>query len=256
MSRLFSCGSGLILLFLSSAAAAPKERDERKHTPNPGSGTGIVFVVGGVGGLDPLGISAQWMLPRAGVHHEVREWIWTHGAGHFIKDLQDEPYLLRKASELSNEILEIKRESPDRPIFLLARSGGTGLVLAAAERLPLATLERIILLSAAVSPNRDLRPALRATKKEIVSFYSTSDRLILGWGTRQFGTVDRIYGDSAGLVGFKIPSGLSPEDVALYSRLVQVPWNARMILEGHLGTHLGSSMPEFVKKEIAPWLKP
>jgi hypothetical protein len=28
-----------------------------------------------------------------------------------------------------------------------------------------------------------------------------------------------------------------------------------MILEGHLGAHLGTAMPAFLAKEVAPWLK-
>jgi hypothetical protein len=29
-----------------------------------------------------------------------------------------------------------------------------------------------------------------------------------------------------------------------------------MILEGHLGSHLGTSMPLFVSRELTPWLIP
>src|SRR5262249_5495298 len=148
--------------------------------------------------------------------------------------------------ELAAEVLKIKAQDPDRPVFLVGKSGGTGLVLAAAEQLPPQTLERIILLSAAVSPSYDLRPALRATRHEIVSFYSPYDQLVLNWGTSQFGTIDRYYGASAGLRGFVIPTDQSPEDRALYDRLVQVKWNPAMILEGHLGSHIGTSMPAFV----------
>ena len=48
---------------------------------------------------------------------------------------------------------------------------------------------------------------------------------------------------------------LSPEDAALYARLVQVPWHAAMILEGHTGGHVGTSLPGFIRTEVAPWLK-
>jgi pimeloyl-ACP methyl ester carboxylesterase len=222
----------------------------------PPAKRGVVFVVGGIGGLDILGMSAQWALPRAGVCHEVREFIWTHGWGQLFKDLQDNRHLQHKAAELAELILKLKVRDPARPVYLVGKSGGTGLVLAAAERVPPGTLERIVLLSAAVSPDYDLRCALRATRGEIVSFYSKHDQFILNWGTRQFGTVDRVYGPSAGLHGFKLPEGLPDEDKALYERLVQIPWNPRMILEGHAGTHAGTSFPGFLGKEVAPWLKP
>jgi hypothetical protein len=217
---------------------------------------GIVYVVGGVGGIDILGLSAQWALPLAGLPHEVRDFVWTHGWGRWFQDLKDTPHLRSRAEILAAEVRKAKAEDPDRPIYLIGKSGGTGLVLAAAEQLPPNTLERIILLSSAVSPRYDLRGAFRATKGEIVSFYSPYDQLILGWGTSQFGTVDRIYGPSAGMVGFRMPEGLSQADRALYSRLVEVPWTWRMVLQGYTGGHSGTSLPTFLASEVAPWLKP
>jgi hypothetical protein len=217
---------------------------------------GIVFVVEGIGGFDFMGQAVHWALPHAGVPHEIRIFNWSHGKGQFLKDLQDTRNMLQKADQLAAEIVRAKENDPGRPIYLVGKSGGTGLVLAAVHNLPPGTIERIILLSAAVSPDYDLRPALRATRGEVVSFYSGNDQLVLGWGTRKFGTIDRVYGPSAGLTGFHIPSDLPIEERALYERLVQIPWRAGMIREGNLGTHAGTSMPSFLGKEVAPWLKP
>jgi pimeloyl-ACP methyl ester carboxylesterase len=224
--------------------------------PNSSGDKGVVFVAGGVGGWDILGPASQWELPRVGVHHEIRDFAWTHGFGQPFKDLQDTPHLLRKAVELAEEVRKVKKENPQRPVYLIGKSGGAGLVLAAAERLPTDTLERIILLSAAVSPSYDLRPALRATWGEVVSFYSDNDQFVLGWGTTHFGTIDRVYGPSAGLHGFAIPIKLSSEDRLLYRRLIQIPWTSAKIREGHFGAHTGTSLPSFVGWEIAPWLRP
>ncbi len=223
---------------------------------DPPSRPGVVIVVCGIGGIDFVALSSQWALPRAGVRHEIREFSWTHGKGRLLRDLQDTQHCLRKGDELAEEVRKIKAQDPDRPVYLVGKSGGTGIILAAAEQLPPQTLERIILLSPAVAPSYDLRRALWATKQQIVSFYSPYDQLVLNWGTSQFGTIDRYYGASAGLRGFVIPTGQSALDRALYDRLVQVKWNPGMILEGHLGIHIGTSMPAFVAKEVAPWLKP
>jgi hypothetical protein len=222
----------------------------------PPAEKGVVFVVGGVGGWDILGHASQWELPRIGIQHEIRDFAWTHGVGQPFKDLQDRPHLLRKADELTEEIRKIKKHDPERAIYLIGKSGGAGLVLAATERLPPNTLDRIILLSAAVSPAYDLRPALRATWGEIVSFYSDNDQFVLGWGTTHFGTIDRIYGPSAGLHGFVQPEKLASEDRLLYRRLVQIPWTSSMIAEGYFGAHTGTSLPSFIGWEIAPWLRP
>jgi pimeloyl-ACP methyl ester carboxylesterase len=217
---------------------------------------GVVFVVGGVGGLGILGPVAHWKLPQAGVAHEVRDFVWTHGRGQIFKDLQDAPYLVAQAEELARQVQAVKEKEPERPVYMIGRSGGAGVVLAAAGMLPPNMLERIVLLSAAVSPTYDLRLAFRATKGPIVSFYSRHDWFTLGWGTTQFGTMDRVYGASAGKTGFVVPADLSPHDRALYQRLEQIPWSSNMILEGHLGMHHGTSMPGFISKEVAPWLKP
>jgi pimeloyl-ACP methyl ester carboxylesterase len=238
-------------LFLLSGGAIPKQ-----STPHPApTKPGIVFLVEGVGGFDIFAPCAQWALPRAGVPHEIRHFVWSHGWGHVFKDLQDVRHLQLKAEELAEEVVRYKELQPDRPVYLVGKSGGTALILAAAEKLPPRTVERIILLSAAVSPHHDLRPALRATEHEIVSYYSGYDRLVLGWGTSEFGTADRCYGPSAGLTGFIVPGSLSAVDRSLYDRLVQLPWGPRMILEGHLGTHTGTSAPAFLGKEVATWLR-
>jgi pimeloyl-ACP methyl ester carboxylesterase len=238
---------GSLVLTKSPAPAKPPVVSQK---------AGIVFVVEGVGGFDVFGTSARWALPRAGVRHEIRDFVWTHGWGHVLKDLQDAQHMVRKAGDLAQEIRAVKALAPERPVYVVAKSGGTGVALVAAEQLPPGTLERMILLSSAVSPTYDLRPALRATKYEIVSFHSPYDQVVLGWGTRQFGTIDRVRGPSAGLHGFVIPANLSAADRALYDRLVQVRWHASMLLEGHTGAHSGTSMPAFMTKEVAPWLKP
>jgi len=242
------------LLLVSSAGNVYPAAAPEKSAPK--AKRGVVFMVGGIGGFDIMGMSGQWAFPHVGIPHEIRDFIWTHGWGKMFKDLQDTHHLLVKAEELAGEVRRVKAEDPDRPVYLVGKSGGTGLVLAAAEMLPPRTLERIILLSAAVSPDYDLRRALQATKGEIVSFYSKHDHFILGWGTSHFGTVDRVYGPSAGLLKFKVPPDLNEQDRTLYERLVQVPWHPRMICEGNPGMHFGTSLPAFLGKEVAPWLKP
>jgi pimeloyl-ACP methyl ester carboxylesterase len=217
---------------------------------------GVVFVVGGIGGIDPIGPLARLALPLAGVRHEVHDFIWTHGTGRWLRDLQDTRHLLVRAEELADQVRRLKEADPERPVYLIGHSGGAGLVLAAAERLPDATLERIILLSAAVSPGYDLRPALRATRREMVSYHSDLDCFVLGWGTRQFGTVDRYYCSAAGLVGFAVPADLDNSDRDLYARLKQIAWKPEMILKSHGGLHSSPCMPGFLARQVAPWLQP
>ncbi len=205
--------------------------------------------------MDPLPVSTPVFLPMAGVSHEIRDFYWSHGVGQILKDLQDTRHLKQKAEELAELILSEKSRDQDKPIYILANSGGTGLALTTAELLPPQTLERIILLAAAVSPEYDLCPALKASRGGIVSFYSNLDRFVLHWGTWQFGTMDRYYVSSAGCTGFAVPDDPSPEDQELYKGLTQISWQPRMILLGHGGLHVGVHAPLFLINEVAPWLK-
>jgi pimeloyl-ACP methyl ester carboxylesterase len=216
---------------------------------------GIVILVEGIGGVDLLGASAGPAFRSAGLPHEIFRFVWTHGTGRLLTDLQDTQHILKKSHELAQLIRDLRARYPGRPIYVVAKSGGTGLTLFALERLPPDTVDRVVLLSAAVAPAFDLRGALRATRQGIVSFHSRHDQLVLNWGTSQFGTIDRYYGPSAGLNGFLIPTNLNDADHVLYGKLVQVPWQPRMLREGHTGTHVGTSLPGFLSEEVAPWLR-
>jgi hypothetical protein len=104
----------LLLAIVRIAALAPQSIAQAVDPP---SDNGVVFVAGGVGGWDILGAASQWELPRVGIHHEIRDFAWTHGFGQPFKDLQDTPHLRRKADELAEEIRKVKKKDPRRPIY-------------------------------------------------------------------------------------------------------------------------------------------
>src|SRR5262249_5400621 len=214
------------------------------------------FVAGGVGGVDPLGPWLKLVLPWAGVPHEVRDFAWTTGVGNLARDVRDTANLRARADQLAGEVLRYKAGHPDSPVYLVGHSGGTGVLLATAERLPPGTVERIVLLSPAVSPGYDLRPALKATRREIVSFHSPLDRFWLDWGTTHYGTIDRVYTRAAGVNGFVVPADLDAEGEALYGRLVQVGWRPAMLLEFRGGLHVSTVAPLFLLRPVALWLTP
>jgi pimeloyl-ACP methyl ester carboxylesterase len=246
--------SGALACILVVLAAAPVSATPPVK-PKPYVRPGVVLVVEGIGGLDIFPHNVTSGLKKAGLPHEVRRFAWSHGPGKFFRDLQDTHHLLRKAKELAALIRELREQDDERPIYILAHSGGAGLTLFALEELPPGTVERCVFMASAVSPTYDLRPALRTTKQGIVSFSSTHDQLILNWGTRNFGTADRYYGPSAGLRGFVVPTNLDDEGEALYGKLVQIPWRGRMLWEGNSGGHLGGGVPPFIANEVAPFLK-
>jgi len=239
----------MLLIWLLLCGGVGVEPDA---TPVPP--VGMVVVVGGVGGLERLEVSLELAAKWRACPCEIQVFDWCHGKGRILRDLQDSRHHAHKIAELADRLRALKAAQPDRPLFLLARSGGTGLALAAAELLPPQTLERIILLAPAVAPTFDLRPALRATRREIVSFNSDLDWFVLGWGTWQFGTVDRQYTPSAGLGGFVVPA--EAETREQYQRLVQVRWTPALLRTGHTGGHAGTILPTFLASEVLPWLKP
>jgi pimeloyl-ACP methyl ester carboxylesterase len=245
----------MTLMLAATLAGRPSPAGAAEPAAGPPR-PGVVFTVGGISGLSPLGIWAKVALPWSGVPHELHDFEWTHGKGRPLRDLQDIRHLQAKADELATAVRAVKAADPDRPVYLVGHSAGGALSLMAAERLPEGTLERVVLLAPAVSAGYDLRPALRATRGEIVTFNSACDWFFLDWGTSQFGTADRVYGPSAGLNGFQIPEGLCDEDRLLYGRLVQVPWRWDMLLEGRGGNHHSTCMPLFLARHVAPWLGP
>jgi pimeloyl-ACP methyl ester carboxylesterase len=221
----------------------------------PTSRRGVVFVVDGIGGMDLLCSSAKLAFSPKRVPHEVRMFSWSHGVGQHFLDLLDRPHLLRKSRELADAVNVVLATDSTTPVYLIGRSGGAALVIHTAEQLPPQSLERIILLSAGLSSGYDLRPALRAVRGEIVSFHSKNDQFVLNWGTRTFGTLDRVRSPGAGLAGFVLPKDLDDAGRIQYQRLVQVPWQPRMLCFGHTGGHLSTALPLFLAAEVTPWLK-
>ena len=233
---MFRFASTLLLLFLFTVPALAQDKP------------GVVFIAGGAGGIMNLSGFTKWALRQVDSQHEVRDFNWTHGKGRVVRDIQDIRHLVEKANELAEQIMEYQATHPDRPIYLVGKSTGAMIVLLAAEKLPPASLERIILLSAAVSPGYDLSPALKSTRVEIVSFHSKLDVAVLNWATSLVGTADRYYSKSAGLTGFTI----QPEPD--YQRLKQIAWSPNNVWHGHLGGHLGNGMPLFLLYEVTPFL--
>lgn len=215
---------------------------------------GVIFLVGGAGGIENLHGFARWAIRQAGIPHELRSFMWTHGKGRVIRDIQDTRHLLAKSEELRREVLSYMSSNPGKPVYLMGKSTGCLLVLQAAEKLPISSVEKIILLSPAVSPLYDLTESLRSVRSEMLCFYSKLDIVVLDWGTSIVGTADRYYTSSAGLKSFQMPDVSKPE-FADYQKLRQIEWSPGKVWYGHFGGHLGNGMPLFLLFEVMPRLK-
>lgn len=213
-----------------------------------GEGIGLVVVADGVGGLDLCGAGLCLEVARAGLPLGVRVVCWGHGLGRWHADLTRVENHASWASTIVEQVQEFRDRRPKAPVFLIGKSGGTGVVVRVLEALPADSVERVVLLAPALSPSYDLTQALRAVRQEMVVFWSPLDLIVLGLGTRIFGTIDRVRSVSAGLVGFRPP----PE--ADYAKLRQVRWHPEMAPTGNLGGHVGPDNPAFLRKYVIPLL--
>jgi pimeloyl-ACP methyl ester carboxylesterase len=212
----------------------------------------VIIALDGVGGTvimpQTLALAMKW----SGSDHTVQKFFWTHGIGQPLKDLQDSDNIEKKSLELFALLQKFLAEGAS--VQVVAKSGGSIIAVKALERLPSGSVDRLVLLSPAISPGYDLSPALRAVDKKMVCFYSKLDKVYLSLGTSVFGTSDGVRGASAGCLGFQVPA---PEcaEVEQYSKLEQVPWDPSMMRRLHIGMHLGNSMLPWLMKYVVPVLR-
>ena len=219
-----------------------------------GAGAGLVLVADGVGGLDLCGTALRYVAGAEGLPLEVRTLQWGHGLGRWHADLTNVANHRTQAAAIAAEVEALRASRPGAPAFLVGKSGGTGLIVGALEGLPEDAVEVAVLISSALSPAYDLSRALRAVRRELVVFWSPLDLVVLGLGTRIFGTVDRVNSVSAGLIGFRPPPGLDEAGRGQYAKLRQVRWQPGMASTGYLGGHVGPDSPAFLRKYVVPLL--
>lgn len=211
----------------------------------------LVIVVDGAGGFKGASRTIEQTVNQEGLPIQVETYPWSHGYLRVVADHMDEAHALEAGRRLSGEIMAHKGSHPDLPIFLAAHSAGSMVLLEATRTLPPECIERIILLSPAVSDIYDLRPALTAVRDSVDVYYSHLDWGFLGIATRFLGTTDRNLRPAAGRVGFQINANC-PADAQLYSKLRQHPWHACVAWSGNPGGHYGAYQPGFLRAYVFP----
>jgi pimeloyl-ACP methyl ester carboxylesterase len=187
----------------------------------------------------------------------VQVWDWTRIDPHWLPNpvghIRDYEKNRKRARLLADQITRFRRQHPDVPLSIVALSGGTAIALFACEELPEdVKLDRIILLSAAVSPDYDLGPSLRHADNGIVSYFSPKDRLILKRGTRWFGTGDRVYIESAGFCGFNRDRACGQN----CDQLTEIGWRPALWKQyRNSGGHAGAQEKRFIRNCVVRWLK-
>jgi hypothetical protein len=160
----------------------------------------------------------------------------------------------REAQRIADLITAHAVADPDSPIYLTAHSGGCGLAVWALEKLPSdVNVRTALLIAPALSPGYDLTKALHHVDVQMFAFSSTLDIVVLGTGTRLFGTIDGVQTAAAGLGGFVQPPTADP---AMYQRLIQRTYQRDWARYNDYGDHIGAMSRPFAKAILAPLICP
>lgn len=217
---------------------------------------GYVIVLPGIEGRSHLNYNVAKGLADGGVPAAIEIHDWTLGGSFLtaVPSLRAEGHNRKEAREIAAKIVRYQDRHPGRPVHLIGHSGGGGVAVFSLESLPPdRQVTSAILLAPALSPDYDLRGALRHAQQGIYNFYSPYDVGFLKLGTSMAGTVDGQFTRSAGAVGFTMPWGLSQEDRRIYASLLhQQRYLSKMAESGNSGGHTGWSNRTFVAQWLAP----
>jgi pimeloyl-ACP methyl ester carboxylesterase len=236
------------------AGCAGRTQVVRNYVP-AGTPRGVIFSVDGAGGFHGTSEALREVLAEQGIPLGVEVFEWSHGYGAVLADQTDLENICFHGGRLADQVAVYRQYRPGAEIYLVGHSAGTGVALAALDRLPPGSVERCVLLAPSVSADYDLRTALRTCRAGIDVFTSRRDVGYLGVGTGIVGTADRRWTAAAGRVGFR-PCDGSPEDQALYARLRQHAWDPCVAWTGHHGGHYGAYQKPFLQSYVLPLLTP
>lgn len=191
---------------------------------------------------------------KAGVRAEIRILDWDRLFG-IIANVVDIEQNTRYAECIAGDIANWADLHPGQPIDVVGYSGGGGLAVMIAERLPdRVRLRNILLAQPALSPTHDLTATLSHVDGKLIHYHSPHDWIILHLGTRIFGTIDRKHVASSGKVGLDIENAIP--DPAMRVKLEEHAWTPRMLKVGHYGGHAPITFAKWSRVYVAPYLLP
>ncbi len=214
---------------------------------------GVVFVANGSGDFRTLSTNLGRVGAETSTPLQIETVLWSHGFCRYITDHVDHANHFTQGVRLASDVTAYRQACPGRAVYLIGHSAGCAVVLAAAERLPADSVDRLILLAPSVCVSYDLRPALRTARCGIDVFHSDEDSVILGLGMKIVGTADHSCRTAAGQYGFR-PVIACPADAVLYGRLRQHPWDPVVAWSGNGGGHYGSNQVGFLRAYLLPLL--
>jgi len=225
-----------VVAALPAPATAPAPKPYVLHLP-------------GVSGTSIVDYTLRDGLKAGGFDGPFEIYDWTcHDPG--IPALHNRARNEEQAQVVAELLTKQYRAHPDQPIYLTCHSGGSGPATWALERLPRDVhVACFVMLAPALSPTYDLSKALAHVGGQAYCFYSERDDMVLGTGTKLFGTIDGERVDAAGRIGFQKPPGA--DDLA-YAKLIHRPYESAWSRYGHIGGHIGCMGTPFVQAIVAP----
>jgi pimeloyl-ACP methyl ester carboxylesterase len=213
---------------------------------NPSQVEGRLLILPGVGNtrfhLAGFVATAEAQLPRFDV--EVRPWGVPFMT---IHNLRAHARNEATAAAIADEIAAWRRAHPTAPFYLVGYSGGGGMATLVTAALPDGvSIDRLVLVAPAISPDYPLGTEVMPHVRDYVVNYASERDLQVGWGTRTFGTIDRKNTDSAGAIGF----------AAAHERLLEYRWSAGDAQFGHAGNHLAYLSTRWQAAKLLPALDP
>ncbi|HEX4056671.1 MAG TPA: alpha/beta hydrolase [Tepidisphaeraceae bacterium] len=234
------CGSICLVFFAILSGCATQTISPRQ--PN------TVIVVPGIGGDGQVYAQIVHSLHDHGSTDCLRVWDWGSSYPVFVISISSRIWHYISENHLANQIIQWRTDHPHSRIVLIAHSAGAGVVMGALARLPHSIqVGPIILLAPSLSPDFDLRPALKHASV-IHVFYSPEDDFWQGFGPIVFGTYDHAHRSGAGRKGFTL-LGLSPADKA---RVIQHPYEKDWSALGVRGGHFDWMAEPFVAAVLKP----
>jgi hypothetical protein len=205
----------------------------------------------GVSGTSIVDFSLREGLRKAGFDGPFQIYDWTcHDPG--IPALHNRVRNEEQAAIVADLLTRQFRAHPEQPIYLTCHSGGSGPAIWALERLPAdVKVFCFVMLAPALSPSYDLTRALSHVSQHAYCFNSPDDDLVLGTGTKMFGTIDGVRCDAAGRIGFQQPP---TADAMQYAKLIHQPYQSAWMRYGHIGGHIGCMGTPFVQAIVGPMM--
>jgi pimeloyl-ACP methyl ester carboxylesterase len=241
-----------LLLLAACAAATAADGPVRRFdcgpelAAAPSQASGRLLILPGVGNtrfhLAGFVAAAKGQLPRFDV--EVRPWGVPFMTIHNLRAHERNE---ATAERLAAEIADWRRAHPAAPFYLVGYSGGGGIATLVTAALPDdVSIDRLVLVAPAISPDYPLELKVLPHVREHVVNYASERDLQVGWGTRTFGTIDRKNTASAGAIGFTAP----------HERLLEYRWSPADSALGHAGNHLAYLGARWQAAKLLPALDP